>query len=60
MNATPRLVNYVPGIQGVSSGGIATVNIYQSWKRTVRDKTALQYFRSPLSRYAGTFATFNF
>ena len=27
MNATPRLVNYVPGIQGVSSGGIATVNI---------------------------------
>lgn len=27
MNATPRLVNYVPGIQGVTSGGIATVNI---------------------------------
>lgn len=23
---TPRLINYVPGLQGVSSGGIATVN----------------------------------
>ena len=24
---TPRLVNYIPGIQGVTSGGIATVNV---------------------------------
>jgi alginate O-acetyltransferase complex protein AlgI len=40
--------------------GIATVNLYQSWKRKVRDERALRYFRSPLSHYAGLFATFNF
>lgn len=40
--------------------GIATVNVYQNWKRRVRDEGALRYFRSPLSHYAGVIATFNF
>jgi D-alanyl-lipoteichoic acid acyltransferase DltB (MBOAT superfamily) len=40
--------------------GIATVNLYQRWKRQVRNERALTYFRSPFSYYAGLFATFNF
>ena len=48
-------------IWGIYQGiGIAIVNVYQSWKRKIRNERALRYFRSPVSHYAGVFATFNF
>lgn len=43
--------------QGV---GIATVNIYQSWKRKIRLPAARRYFGSSFSYALGVFATFNF
>jgi len=51
--------NYV--LWGAYQGlGIAGVNVYQNWKRKVRDEKALKYFRSPVSHYLGVFGTFNF
>ena len=40
--------------------GIAIVNIYQKWKRQVRNGLALKYFASRLSYGVGVFLTFNF
>jgi alginate O-acetyltransferase complex protein AlgI len=40
--------------------GIATVNVYQSWKRKIRHERALRYFRSPVSYCVGVAATFSF
>ncbi len=40
--------------------GIAIVNIYQKWKRQVRNGIALKYFASRLSYAVGVFLTFNF
>ncbi len=46
---------------GVYQGvGIAVVNVYQNWKRKVRDPNALKYFRSSFSQGVGVFFTFNF
>ncbi len=40
--------------------GIAAVNIYQKWKRQVRNPIALKYFASRLSYCIGVILTFNF
>jgi alginate O-acetyltransferase complex protein AlgI len=40
--------------------GIAAVNVYQKWKRQVRQPAALKYFASPLSYGLGVVLSFNF
>ncbi len=40
--------------------GIAIVNVYQKWKRQVRNGLALKYFASRLSYAVGVFLSFNF
>jgi len=52
-------VNFI--LWGLYHGvGIAIVNIYQKWKRQVRNAFALKYFASRLSYAVGVFLTFNF
>lgn len=40
--------------------GIAAVNVYQKWKRQVRQPAVLKYFASPLSHVVGVVLSFNF
>lgn len=40
--------------------GLAILNIYQKWKRGVRNDSLRKYFRSRISQAAGVAATFNF
>ena len=48
-------------IWGVYHGlGLSAVNIYQKWKRKVRNEAVRRYFGSRLSYAAGVFLTFNF
>ena len=52
-------VNFI--LWGLYHGiGIAIVNLYQKWKRQVRNSFALKYFASGLSYAVGVFLTFNF
>jgi alginate O-acetyltransferase complex protein AlgI len=52
-------VNFI--LWGLYHGiGIAIVNVYQKWKRQVRNALALKYFASRLSYAVGVFLTFNF
>lgn len=52
-------VNFI--LWGLYHGvGIAVVNVYQKWKRQVRNALALKYFASQLSYAFGVILTFNF
>ena len=52
-------VNFI--LWGLYHGvGIAVVNVYQKWKRQVRNALALKYFASQLSYAVGVILTFNF
>jgi len=52
-------VNFV--LWGLYHGiGIAVVNVYQKWKRQIRNAFALKYFASRLSYAVGVILTFNF
>ena len=52
-------VNFI--LWGLYHGiGIAAVNVYQKWKRQIRNAFALKYFASRLSYAVGVVLTFNF
>jgi alginate O-acetyltransferase complex protein AlgI len=52
-------VNFI--LWGIYHGvGIAVVNVYQKWKRQVRNALALKYFASQASYAVGVILTFNF
>lgn len=40
--------------------GLATLNVYQKWKRKRRNKLIRKYYASKLSKYFGIFITFHF